>query len=275
MSYSFDVKIDGKPVVRNTDVFTGNDRNTPPGPIMQSQPAPVVVMSTEKEEKEKCPYCDKDEHDFAKKPGQHVGMSGSLSRRIFKGWDKEAHPWYSGLRSLAAHHIICSEAMSVETNPDWKDYCYQFGYDINHKNNGVMLPMKMDLACQIHAPLHLSNHSSGQTNVLNMSYPDAVNKKIDKIADDIEDGKFCSDPGSLIKKLNKISLEILGYINDYSWTITSDGKDYQSGQNGCGGVKNIPDKKGCTCPHQRTHDIKQHQTKKLIPVKTLDLKVGE
>lgn len=55
LNYSFDVKIEGKPVVRNTDIFTSNDKNTPPSPIMQSQPAPVAITgmaSEEYEEKE-------------------------------------------------------------------------------------------------------------------------------------------------------------------------------------------------------------------------------
>jgi len=55
VNYSFDVKIEGKNVVRNGDPFIGNNRNTPPTPIMQSQPVPVAmtgVASEEDEEKE-------------------------------------------------------------------------------------------------------------------------------------------------------------------------------------------------------------------------------
>jgi len=37
MTYSFDVKIEGKHTVRNGDLFIGNNRNTPPLPIIQAQ----------------------------------------------------------------------------------------------------------------------------------------------------------------------------------------------------------------------------------------------
>lgn len=40
--YSFDVKVDGKGVVRLLDIFLLNDKNTPPFPVMQ--PPSVVVM---------------------------------------------------------------------------------------------------------------------------------------------------------------------------------------------------------------------------------------
>lgn len=40
--YSFDVKVDGKNVVRLLDIFLLNDKNTPPFPVMQ--PPSIVVM---------------------------------------------------------------------------------------------------------------------------------------------------------------------------------------------------------------------------------------
>lgn len=57
MNYSFDVKIEGKSVVRNMDLFIGNNRNTPPVPIMQAQPAPVIASVIANEAEKKCPRC--------------------------------------------------------------------------------------------------------------------------------------------------------------------------------------------------------------------------
>jgi len=57
MNYSFDVKIEGKSVVRNMDLFIGNNRNTPPVPIMQAQPAPVIASMIANEAEKKCPRC--------------------------------------------------------------------------------------------------------------------------------------------------------------------------------------------------------------------------
>ena len=269
--YSFDVKIEGKNVVRNADPFTGNDRNTPPGPIIQSQPAPGGRLA-EKEEKATCAYCDKDEHKFTHRTGQNVGMSGTLSRNIFDGQDKEAHPGYSGLSSLAAHHIICSESMDEKP---WATRCREFGYNINHKNNGMMLPMKIDLACQVHAPLHLGGHAKGWADDLHLPYPDAVKEKIKEVADGIEAGDYCDDPKGVIDELDDISREILANIDNFTWTITADGKDYQTGGCGCADVNSISDKKEKTCTKKRSHAIKQYKTKKVIGAKDPALKIGE
>jgi len=57
VNYSFDVKIEGKSVVRNMDLFTGNNRNTPPSPILQAQPAPSIASAIAKNEEEQCPKC--------------------------------------------------------------------------------------------------------------------------------------------------------------------------------------------------------------------------
>lgn len=53
LNYSFDVKIEGKSVVRNTDIFTSNNKNTPPSPIMQSQPTVAMTGSASGEDEKK------------------------------------------------------------------------------------------------------------------------------------------------------------------------------------------------------------------------------
>ena len=271
VNYSFDVKINGKPVVRNLDLFTGNDRNTPPAPIVQSQPAPVAAGAME-EKKEKCPYCDNDKHDFADQWGSNIGSSAILANNIFKDNDKDSHPWHSGPFSLQAHHVICSEAMDSE---DWAELCRHFGYNINHQNNGVMLPYSMALACQLHAPVHRGGHAKGWADDLHLPYPDAVKKKIKEVADAIEAGEFCGDLGKAAKKLDKISKQILVNIDKFKWTITADGKDYQKGGCGCAGVDSITGKPKQPCVYDRCHDLKQAKTTQVIGVKNKPLTIGE
>lgn len=274
ITYSMDVFIEGKPVVRNMDLFINNDYNTPPARIMQSQSAPPPATVKAKEEKPKCPYCEKDEHKYSQKTGSNRGASVILASKIFKEKEKETHQWNAGVFSLEAHHLICSEAMDEETK--WPEYCSRFGYNINHKHNGVMLPNRLDLACQLGVAVHRGGHARGWADDLHLPYPEAVKKKIKPIADAIEEGEFCDNPEGVVKELDAISLDILSQIDSFSWTISSDGKDYMPGGNGCCGAKNIPDKiKGNACPHNRNHGIKHGLTKAVIPQKTKPLQIGE
>lgn len=47
--FSPTVFIEGKAIVRNTDIFTSNKMNTPPAPVMQAQVAPGIGSSSEHE----------------------------------------------------------------------------------------------------------------------------------------------------------------------------------------------------------------------------------
>ena len=264
LNYSFDIMIEGKHVVRNADPFIGNNRNTPPSPILQAQPAYTPM----KEEKETCPYCGKDKHDFAKKWGTNSGVSQTLRKNIIA--KVEDHVWYTGSSSLEAHHLICSEAMG---NDKWSDYCTKFSYDINHKNNGVMLPNIMALACQLHVALHRSNHAKGMAE--GESYPDRIKTELKEIEKDIKSGKYCANPKALVEKLDNLSRIILGKIDKFRWTITADGRDYQPGNCGCAGCTSITDKSNQSCPHNRNHGLAKKGQTTTIPCKTQPLEIGK
>ncbi|MEM9102365.1 MAG: PAAR-like domain-containing protein [Pseudomonadota bacterium] len=269
LSYSFDVKFEGKNVVRNHDMFFSNQKNTPPTPIMQ---APVIVSAavsdTQEEEVDKCPYCDKPQHDFAQHWGNSVGNGQRLRKNIID--PIEDHPWYTGAHALQAHHLICSEAMDDD---DWPEYCRQFGYDINHPNNGVMLPNEMALACQLHVPLHRGNHEKGMAD--GVSYPDRIKIKLDTIKQDIEAGKYCDNLSALVDTLDRFSKRILKKIDTFKWTITSDGKDYALGKIGCAGVSSLTKKPNTPCPHDRAHGLTQQNTTTSLPRKSSPLIIGK
>jgi len=217
VNYSFDVKVEGKNVPRLGDMMIQNKKNTPPMPEVQP---PVIVVNVEK--KEKCKFCKKDVHDFADKPGTSLGSGQTLRKDIIS--NIKNHVWYTGSRSLQAHHLICSESMDDD---DWHEYCRLFGYDINNKNNGVMLPNTLALACQLHVALHRGNHSAGSAG--STPYPAKIKNDLNEIKSDIKSGNYCSNPDALIEDLNEYSEFILGEVDSFSWTITSDGLDYKAG----------------------------------------------
>lgn len=272
LMYSFDVMFEGKGVVRNFDPFTGNNKNTPPIPIIQAQVvmAPMLTDNDDKEEPEKCEYCKKNVHRFADKPGNHIGSSGALASRIFAGGDKLDHPWHTGGLSLQAHHVICSESMQSDV---WAQLCRDFGYDINRKENGVMLPWSMQLACQISSPLHRGNHALGKADGL--PYPDKIKELIAKVQEKAAAGGYCSARDQLVKDLDAIAVRVLGKVSSFTYTITSDGADYATGKRGCGGVPGLGDVKAATCPKDRSHQLVQGKTKSLIAKRTGALQIGK
>lgn len=123
--------------------------------------------------------------------------------------------------------------------------------------------------------ISVGGHMGGWADDLHLPYPDAVKIKIKSVKDAIRKGEFCDKPEGVVKELDTISREILANIDDFTWTLTSDGKDYRRGDKGCCGVNNIPNKKGQTCPQQRQHQIKHAKTGTVIPSKSQPLKIGE
>ncbi|WP_444996648.1 PAAR-like domain-containing protein [Aliikangiella sp. IMCC44359] len=265
ISYSFDVKFEGQNVVRHADMTTHNAKNTIGMTVGTS-----TTPSTIEVEELKCEYCGKTQHKFAKKKGNSVGSGPRLEKNIFKGKKKKDHDWYTGAWSLQAHHLICSEAMDDD---DWPIFAPLFGYNIDHENNGVMLPYFIELACQLHAPLHRGGHSQGTAD--GMPYPKKIKKELDDIKEDIKSGKYCDTPKALVDKLDRFSLRILKKIDKFKWTITADGRDYKSGGQGCAGVTSITNKPQQPCPHDRKHSLTQKNKTTTISQKSQPLEIGK
>ena len=156
---------------------------------------------------------------------------------------------------------------------DWSEYCKDFGYDINHKKNGVMLPYFMALACQLYVPVHRSNHGAGRAE--GVPYPVKIQNDLEKIANDIRAGKYCDNSKALIDDLNEYSEFILGEIDTFRWTITADGQAYKTGNNGCAGVRSITNKPNQPCPCDRNHRLIRKGETTAIPRKTQPLEIGK
>lgn len=218
--------------------------------------------------RQRCAYCGKPRHALARRPGNHEGNSSVLERRIRDGRAKDAHPWHTGARSLQAHHLICSEALDDDP---WVEICARFGYDINRRPNGVMLPSRMPAACQIHVALHRGPHEAGDGGGL--AYPARIQQLVASYKSKALSGRYCDTPDQLTADLDSLSAQICAKIDRFAFTLTSDGRDYAAGGQGCGGATRIGDKTGVPCPSARSHSLPGGAG--MIPVKTAALVPGE
>ncbi|MCP4491872.1 MAG: hypothetical protein GY820_31895, partial [Gammaproteobacteria bacterium] len=131
----------------------------------------------------------------------------------------------------------------------------------------------MALACQLHAPVHRSNHSAGMAE--GVPYPDRIKTELDDIKKILKGGKYCDNPKALVEKLNRYSQRILNKINSFNWTITTDGQDYKTGNNGCAGVSSITNKPDQGCPCDRHHGLTRKNETIVLPRKTQPLAIGK
>ena len=209
-----------------------------------------MTTARKKKNQKKCPFCPKDEtvHKVDKEnAGNHIGNSTVLGQRIMASFYNSkplrAHPLSmpkaKGSGSQA-HHLIYSHVMSDDK--DWAKICTYFGYDINCKENGVILPSDMRIACKYHIPLHRGPHSATFTSA-KVTYIRAVITKIQPIKDAALRKEFCNPENDIVKKLNNVSKYIWIRIKCFEWTLTSDGKDYIAGGKGCFGQLSIPKKR--------------------------------
>lgn len=228
----------------------------------------VAVPLGQADDEEKCKYCKKAIHPFAKKMGNNIGSGTKLGKNIIP--EVEKHTWYTSARSLQAHHLICSEAMDDD---EWNNWCTLFGYDINCKENGVMLPYEMALACQLHVPLHRGNHANGMAG--GVAYPDKITSDLKEISNDIKAGKYCDKPNKLTEDLNEYSEFVLGKVDKFIWTITGDGRDYKTGGIGCAGVKSVTGKPSNTCPQTRSHNLSKKGLAAPLMKSLLPLMIGK
>ncbi|WP_426751730.1 AHH domain-containing protein [Myxococcus sp. Y35] len=218
-----------------------------------------------------CEYCGKAWHTIAERWGSNVGSSLKLRENILAGREAKEHPWYTGRWSIAAHHLICSEAMADDEQ--WAMFCRDFGYDINRPENGVMLPMVMSVACELHAPVHIGPHSGGWAFDMDLAYPNAVKRLLSGFARAVARGRFCADPAGLTAELDRLSRTILSKLVSGQWSLTTDGLDYLAGGQGCAGASSIQDKPRRACPHGRKHNSRHGDTG--APLVRRTLQVGE
>jgi hypothetical protein len=216
---------------------------------------------SDKPNKIPCPYCDKGEIHNRDIPeaGTNVENRDYLRDSILKlhygGIAAVAHPLSTGRKQncAQAHHLICCESMDDD---EWGVLCNVFGYNINCPENGVILPANMSVACKLHIPLHRGHHDATETNIYSdMTYVEGVRGLIDSVRKKAKRKGYCEElEGKVfIQDLNNISKLIWNNLKSFSWTLTSDGKDYDTGGNGCSNQTSIRKKRSTPCSSGRSH----------------------
>jgi hypothetical protein len=211
-----------------------------------------------KDAKAKCPAmvgpvgkkskCNKDHRAEGDKIGDSIGKSSVLAANL---GGAEKHSDYYGPRTLAAHHLISSQILYAKKkskdNAFWEEVCHAYGYDINCKENGIFLPRKMDIACALKKPLHRGNHDSAEVYdgeiLVNTTYTKQVRNLTDPIKSKVKKGVYCNNAGDFIGDMNDASSKIKEAINNFSWTLTYDGRDYIAGGIGCCNFQSITTKR--------------------------------
>ncbi|NIY86244.1 PAAR-like domain-containing protein [Vibrio campbellii] len=247
------------------------------------------------------------------KKGKGVTVRKNHTKNMAKEYVKlgksfpDQHPWYIGKSSLAVHHLIPIEAVKDQVR--FERAFDDFNFDINTIDNLVTLPMKPILACELHVQCHPTNHSEGialtedkralsilsvheqnsNKEKLNdfgnklikakpfLAYPKAAQELAAEVLLLIEKGKFCNerDPQeAFAKKMKAKSKDILSYIDEFSWTIDWDSRDYMPGSKyGCSGAKkskgetfkdNKKQNRTEHCPYERDHALNKGQFNKKL-----------
>lgn len=202
INYSFDVKIEGKNVVRNLDMFQSNNKNTPPGPVMQ---APILPSSPfgDEEEKEELHSCEWKDCNGKHPKKIDYPNDGCVTRGKYTG--KWKSPWEGGAgatsnevtvahyeaetgkaTSLAEakslfgtgkyvtnnHHLIPIAAMAKF--PKLSHNAQLVGFDINDGKYGICLPYFITDIFRHDLQSHKTNHPNYSKKVVH------ILKKFDK-----------------------------------------------------------------------------------------------
>lgn len=226
-------------------------------------------MGDAKDQKHKviCTFCNTEHLNkpVFKDQGNNIGNSQNLSRELMANFygnqPQRSHPLSmpKGKGSCAqAHHLICCQSMEDD---NWGLICSNFGYNIDSKENGVLLPGDMRIACQLRIPLHRGNHSATENGKEKIQYVEGVINKIEPIKKAaIKDKEYCKEGNDIIEELNKESRSIWNKIIKFKWILTYDGLDYETGPRGCLGETGLSKKReidtpDAICTKGRNHNI--------------------
>ena len=102
-------------------------------------------------------------------PGEYLGDGIELGNRTigkhYGSFDK--HPFYykykgsisdTSRNGIEAHHLVSSASIIQEEM--YAQLAYMMGYDLNHRNNCVLLPTILEVACFFAVPLHNGGHGA-------------------------------------------------------------------------------------------------------------------
>lgn len=203
-------------------------------------------VGSKKTKKKNCRYCKQPAHEFpndgnsarsksflqSKKKGHPWELSGQT---VAHKWIGKMYKWKYTETTIEPHHLIPISLMNQETNwkrkptdtkvglrnPSYGDVLYQFGYNINCKDNGAFYPNRTELACHLQVPLHKSGHPQDTL--------DYAISLVKPLMDKIKTGKYCFKYDQLEEDLKDASLRICKAINSFSFHYTIDVKTKKLG----------------------------------------------
>ncbi|EOV6278237.1 PAAR-like domain-containing protein [Vibrio parahaemolyticus] len=195
----------------------------------------------------------------------------------------EGHDWYVGAGSLEVHHVIPLEAVSDKRFKKLFDnFSYDINQTHNLVALPGIMELACELGVQRHQGNHAQGMALSENEaVLNrledheknarheniksfnrklfknnkiqgneLRYPKAAKNQVLDLKDRVEKGLLCKYADNTKKvnmmferEMKKYSKKILGYIQDFTWTIAYDGRDYRQGGPGCSNVSTIKQKR--------------------------------
>ncbi|ELA9194495.1 PAAR-like domain-containing protein [Vibrio parahaemolyticus] len=195
----------------------------------------------------------------------------------------EGHDWYVGAGSLEVHHVIPLEAVSDKRFKKLFDnFSYDINQTHNLVALPGIMELACELGVQRHQGNHAQGMALSENEaVLNrledheknarheniksfnrklfknnkiqgneLRYPKAAKNQVLDLKDRVEKGLLCKYADNTKKvnmmferEMKKHSKKILGYIQDFTWTIAYDGRDYRQGGPGCSNVSTIKQKR--------------------------------
>jgi len=240
-------------------------------PPLDKKP-PKKCRTCKKAYNPKCPLADPKRQG----KGENDRNDNTLKKGIRETSGKvypQQHAWYQGPASLDVHHCIDVDSVAKAS---WKEIFNAFRYDINEPHNSVVLPATMDAACHLAVARHKGSHaqghgfdspkpgtgaslsglqalenagSYGEIPVYEqkfLTYPAAVKKEITDIRLLVKRGGLCGHKTAkqqkvaFERKMRKIGEKILRRIDDFTWTLSRDGRDYRP-DSPCGCANQLKD----------------------------------
>lgn len=138
VNYSFDVKIEGKNVVRNLDMLQSNAKNTPLAPVMQA-PVPPSSPIGDEEDKEELHSCEWKDCDGKHPEKIDYPNDGCVKRGKYTG--KWSAPWETGAGTNSDKIAIAHYAAETGKATSLAEAKSLFGTDRYVTNNHHIIPI--------------------------------------------------------------------------------------------------------------------------------------
>ncbi len=239
VTYSPNVTIEGKPLVRALDLFTSNDKNTPPAPIIQEPIGTDPTQQSSDEEKtftcdwknckgehsEEIEYPDRENGKTIRgeytgvwlEPWMYLGSGKSSSNITIKHYIKEVKKkrigdakslFGTGMYPTDKHHLI--PVSSISKCSVLRHNAELVGWDINHADNGITLPYFVTDIFRHDLQSHRTSHPS---------YSRKVERDLKQLQKKCN--KYCETERQiqLLFDLQEISDDCCQLIREWKWPL--------------------------------------------------------